>query len=244
MGESRAITGLDRLPWLADDGAPARRARPRGRMIAIALLVLGVAALSYWLGTRSWNFYPDWKAEPNVPSDGPLPLPEAVPALPEPEVLNDPIFEPLPVQTLEPVPVPAKSTPPARPPSAKRADPPRTVAKAKPVKRAEQKPAASPRVPWPVRKVEGSAGRLVQVGTFSTRRQAKRGWHALMRVNPSLQRLPALVVPVQSRRDDKLYYRLQMGTTSQAHSVVLCQRLRMIGQSCIVVAEPVEKAPE
>ena len=43
-----------------------------------------------------------------------------------------------------------------------------------------------------------------------------------------------MVVPVQSKRDNKTYYRLQMGTTSQAHSVVLCQQLRMIGQSCIV----------
>ena len=33
----------------------------------------------------------------------------------------------------------------------------------------------------------------------------------------------------------RTYYRLQMGTTSQAHSEVLCQRMRVIGQSCIVV---------
>lgn len=94
--------------------------------------------------------------------------------------------------------------------------------------------------PWPVRQAEGSAGRLVHVGAFSTRRQAKRGWNALMRVNPSLQRLPAMVVPVQSKRDLKTYYRLQMGTTSQAHSVVLCQRMRMIGQSCIVLSDPLD----
>ena len=84
----------------------------------------------------------------------------------------------------------------------------------------------------------------MQVGTFSTRNQAKRGWNALMRVNPSLQRLPAMVVPIESKRDNKVYYRLQMGTTSQAHSVALCQRLRMIGQSCIVTAEAVEKKSE
>ena len=53
-----------------------------------------------------------------------------------------------------------------------------------------------------------------------------------------------MVVPVQSKRNSKIYYRLQMGTTSQAHSVVLCQRLRMIGQSCIVIAEAVEKTAE
>jgi hypothetical protein len=26
-----------------------------------------------------------------------------------------------------------------------------------------------------------------------------------------------------------------MGTTSQAHSTVLCQRMRMIGQGCVVI---------
>jgi hypothetical protein len=26
-----------------------------------------------------------------------------------------------------------------------------------------------------------------------------------------------------------------MGTTSQAHSTVLCQRMRIIGQSCVVI---------
>jgi hypothetical protein len=28
-----------------------------------------------------------------------------------------------------------------------------------------------------------------------------------------------------------------MGTTSQAHSTVLCQRMRMIAQSCVVIDE-------
>jgi len=75
------------------------------------------------------------------------------------------------------------------------------------------------------------------VGTFRTARQAKKGWWAIVRMNPTLKRLPALVVPVQSQRDGRVYYRLQMGTTSQAHSTVLCQRMRMIGQSCVVIDE-------
>jgi hypothetical protein len=82
---------------------------------------------------------------------------------------------------------------------------------------------------------DGASGRLVRIGTFSTARQAKKGWWAIMRVNPALKRLPALVVPVQSLRDGRTYYRLQMGTTSQAHSEVLCQRMRIIGQSCVVI---------
>ena len=53
----------------------------------------------------------------------------------------------------------------------------------------------------------------------------------------AVERLPALVVPVRSLRSGRVYYRLQMGTTSQAHSAVLCQRMRMNGQSCVVIGE-------
>ena len=242
MGESRAITGLDRLPWLDDESEAPRRASSSGRLASILLLILGVAALSYWLGTKSWTIFPEREAVPRNEANQPIPLPEPTPVL-EPTADAGPIAQP------EPLPAPPKieaAEPRPRPTPARRERP---KAEPKPVKEADEaKPKAFEssglRDPWPVRKVEGASGRLVHVGTFATRRQAKRGWNALMRVNPSLQRLPALVVPVRSRRDNKVYYRLQMGTTSQAHSVALCQRLRMIGQSCIVVADAVEKKAE
>ena len=63
MNESRAITGLDRLPWLADErDAPRARLIDRPASLAIALLILGIAALSYWLGTKSWTLFPDRRA--------------------------------------------------------------------------------------------------------------------------------------------------------------------------------------
>ncbi len=235
MGESRAITGLDRLPWLADEGDAPRGRKGRGRFAWIALLILAIAALSYWLGTQSWNLLPDRPSTSFPEASGPIALPEARSATPEPEVILDPAVEPGPLPA---APVIAR-TPAVRVPasSGRKAE---SDNKAK----TETKTKAGPPEPWPVRNLEGSAGRLVRVGTFSTRRQAKRGWNALMRINPALQRLPALVVPVQSKRNHKTYYRLQMGTTSQAHSVVLCQRMRMIGQSCVVLADAAEKAPE
>jgi hypothetical protein len=103
----------------------------------------------------------------------------------------------------------------------------------------ERKQAAPAQVdplePWPVRALDGASGRLVRVGTFATAHKAKKGWWAIVRMNPALKRLPALVVPVRSLRNGKVYYRLQMGSTSQAHSEVLCQRMRMIAQSCVVI---------
>ena len=239
MGESRAITGLDRLPWLADESEAPRRPRFAGRSLAIALAILAVAALSYWLGTKSWSLFPPREAVRPDEVNEPLPLPEATP-LPEPEVLAEPAAEPETVPAfpeVKPAGPRGRSPRPAPTPRAK-------PATKKPAEEAQKPQSSGLRDPWPVRKVEGASGRLVQVGAFSTRRQAKRGWNALMRVNPALQRLPAMVVPVESKRDSKVYYRLQMGTTSQAHSVALCQRLRMIGQSCIVLAGAVEKKAE
>ena len=76
---------------------------------------------------------------------------------------------------------------------------------------------------------------MVRIGTFSSRRQAKQAWGRVVRVYPGMSRLRAVVAPVPSLRDGRTYYRLQFGTTSHAHSAVLCQRMRMIGQSCVVV---------
>jgi hypothetical protein len=100
-------------------------------------------------------------------------------------------------------------------------------------------PAPAPRASqlqmWPADTSQGAAGRVVRIGTYSTRLQAKRAWWKLVRVYPGVRRLNAVVSPVQSLRNGRTYYRLQFGTTSQAHSAVLCQRMRIVGQSCVVV---------
>lgn len=242
MGESRAITGLDRLPWLDDDREPPRRASSSARLPVILLLILGVAALSYWLGTKSWTIFPAREAAPRNEANRPIPLPEPKPVIEsaaEPEPIAQP--EPLPAPPVVDAARPRPRSAPAKRDKPKAA---RRPVQEKGTEKIKTLESSGLRDPWPVRKVDGAAGRLVHVGTFATRRQAKRGWNALMRVNPSLQRLPAMVVPVRSRRDSKVYYRLQMGTTSHAHSAALCQRLRMIGQSCIVLADAVEKKAE
>ena len=87
------------------------------------------------------------------------------------------------------------------------------------------------------RPVSAGAGRVARIGT-SSRRQAKKGWWAIVRHYPGMRRLKAVVAPVQSQRNGRTFYRLQFGTTSQAHSEVLCQRMRIIGQSCVVVGLP------
>lgn len=242
MTDSRVAPGLDRLPWLPDE--PARAPKRSGLLVgwAIAATIL-VAAAAYWLGVHSET--PQQFEVPSQPQT--VALPEAAPPAPAPgEVRPVPapqvervVAPPIPVID-EPAPAPAaRSTPVrharAKPAPAKAAEEPQPEASVEVHRTNPVAARPAPLRPWPVREVDGASGRLVRVGTFATVRKAKKGWWAIVRMNPALKRLPALVVPVQSQRNGRVYYRLQMGTTSQAHSAVLCQRMRMIGQGCVVI---------
>jgi hypothetical protein len=101
-------------------------------------------------------------------------------------------------------------------------------------------PAAKPFVlpkPWPPRVIKGAAGRIVQVGAFGSIHQAKRGWWFMAREYPAMTHLPA-VVRVTRNSKGRPFYRFQVGTTSQAHSEVLCQRMLKIHLSCAVIGLP------
>jgi hypothetical protein len=95
---------------------------------------------------------------------------------------------------------------------------------------------------WPASQSAGAYGRMVRVGTFYSRRQAKQGWARIVKVYPGMRSLRAVVSPNPSLRNGRMFYRLQFGTTSQAHSTVLCQRMRVVGQSCVVVGLPARQS--
>jgi hypothetical protein len=90
---------------------------------------------------------------------------------------------------------------------------------------------------WPARESAGATGRVVQIGAFGTRLQAKLGWRYMSHAYPGVKRLPAVVVETRNSRG-RPFYRFQIGTTSQAHSEVLCQRMQRIRFSCAVVGLP------
>jgi hypothetical protein len=90
---------------------------------------------------------------------------------------------------------------------------------------------------WPARYSAGATGRVVQIGAFGTRLQAKLGWKYMSRAYPGVKRLPAVVVETHNSRG-RPFYRFQIGTTSQAHSEILCQRMQRIRFSCAVVGLP------
>jgi SPOR domain len=85
--------------------------------------------------------------------------------------------------------------------------------------------------PW---KSTGVSGRMVRVGAYSSLEKGKDAWSRLAELSPAIKQLPAVVTDLQTPSGRTLYW-LQIGTTSQAHSEVLCQRMRAMKQSCVVV---------
>lgn len=241
MADGHAAHDPDRLPWLADTRI-RRRSSDSASLLAWAVAAtLLVAGVSYWMGMNSVT-----RPEP-VDLAGRSP-PAATVRLPEPAVVPPQVREALP-PPVAPVVEPA---PPIAAPEPVRAAAPKT--KAAPAARKERaRPAstkkkalrkkAAPRRPaqlraWPASQSAGAQGRLVRIGTFASRRQAKQGWARIVRVYPGMGRLRAVVVPSRSLRNGRTFYRLQFGTTSQAHSEVLCQRMRIVAQSCVTVGLP------
>ena len=248
MSDSRVMGGTDRLPWLSDE--PARKAVQAKRgawdwtgWAICAVLIL--AGFSFWLGGRSVV-----REVPQKSTSQPAPvatMPQQ-PVAQSPEVRVAP--QPQVARAVEPqvriVRVPevriVQQVVKAAPSSEKQAAPEEVAAAAPPPNTAAlpAAPKASAPVtlrPWPPRVVAGASGRLVQIGAYGSGLQAKQGWVAMVRAYPALQKLPAVVVITRNSKR-RLFYRFQIGTTSQAHSEVLCQRMEKISLSCAVVGLP------
>ena len=223
---------VDRLPWLSDERVPSKK-RERWWLVPLALTFVGaVAALSFWLGSMGLQLSPPAEDEASfaeVTTTLPLPAP-GNPAIPAVEPSPMPEIAPAP----EPAPVFVRQQQEVRIASerAARRNTQRPKAKAAPKKAMAERKALQFSNPW---ESAEASGRMVRVGTYSTLRQGKQAWSRLAGVYPAMKALPAVVTDIPSLRNGRVYYRLQIGTTSQAHSEVLCQRMKAIGQSCVVV---------
>ena len=224
-----AVPDVDRLPWLADEVVPRKKVFRWWMLPAVLALAAIVFGISYWFGVKHTQF-----TTSSAPAVGPTN--EVTASLPTPAVV-----EPAPLPEVEPAPLPAPvvvrqqqevriAIPRAerRPAVEKRTEAP---AKAEP-KVAEARKPLSFSNPW---ESAGASGRMVRVGTYASLKQGKQAWSRLAKVYPAMKKLPAVVTDLPSARNGRVYYRLQIGTTSQAHSEVLCQRMKAIGQSCVVV---------
>jgi hypothetical protein len=249
MSRVDAAAPIDRLPWLPDEPAPpARRARRPGLLFLAGGLTLGVAAAGFWIGTRSVS--PE-EVAPRHSSGATttVRLPEPRAAVPEvrPEVQEQVRFAPpeqvRPASPREVHIAAPRNQQPAKREAARPAEEQEAPAAEKTATNAAVAavaPAAVPSAlpkPWQPRVVKGAAGRLVEIGAFGSVQQAKLGWRYMARAYPAMTHLPAVVRPDRNSKG-RVFYRFRVGTTSQAHSEVLCQRMTKIHLSCAVVGLP------
>ena len=250
MSRVEAAAAIDRLPWLPDEPSrPASRPNRNGVLLAGGL-TLGVAAAGFWIGTQTLDEAPPAHLR-SATTTVRLPQPRAavrdVPSVPREEVRFAPAEEVSPVEPSEvrlATPRAQQSTVRQAVPSTAGEDRGASVANDFPLDRAPSTSRAGTKTtqprPWPPSVTKGAAGRLVEVGAFGSVRQAKLGWRHMARDYPAMSHLPAVV---RSDRNSKgrLFYRFRVGTTSQAHSEVVCQRLARIHLSCAVVGLPKAK---
>ena len=75
-------------------------------------------------------------------------------------------------------------------------------------------------------------GKTVQLGVFTTPRQAEAAWRSAIRDYTYLVTMPKSIEAISIR--SKRFYRLQLGTPSKRHARQLCTNLKSIGRSCTV----------
>lgn len=240
MVEASARPDPERLPWLVTPRAAAtapRAASPRrvSRGPIYVLLALFFAAsvgvISFLAGRGTAPLPP--VAGPSATTQLPTPAPApSTPAAPPAAVVPAPQ-----ARSSE---APAKLV--AAPlPAARRASPARPTAR-RPVRRtavnrAKPRPAVvvRRRINWPPPPSAGKPGRVIQLGAFSTARQADASWRRLVAVYPYLGQLPKVVIPNRPLRGQPLFYRLRLGAHSAREARALCRNLHRIGRGCMVV---------
>jgi hypothetical protein len=226
----------DRLPWLKDDVRRPRRTPGWVVAFVAASAVAIIAAFSFWLGMNEPFFAsPTDRVRPQASMELPVAVtqPESRAEMTMPQVAPAPVLPGIALAAQDDVRIEA---PPVRRVAAKmnaatvhRSHSPKAAAVKK--KSSDDSNALNYANPW---KSTGVSGRMVRVGAYSTMDKGKDAWSRLAQLSPAIKQLPAVVTDIPSPTGRTLYW-LQIGTTSQAHSEVLCQRMRALGQRCVVV---------
>jgi hypothetical protein len=245
-----------------EPAGPAKRVRTKSSgttramwpwYFLLLLLVGAVAAGAWWLGTRQREAPP-----PQLPAEQTI----AVPVVGAGEPVNAALAELPPEPLTEALPQSVPQTSDGRTDERRAASEPAAeedgeqdfaalaetdgtdaAAPGRPVFPAEDAAAAPPPRTGPTPVVvyhpQINRGRVVQLGAFPSRAQAEATWKRVTRRYPYLASKPKMVNTVDVRalgggRRTRMY-RLQLGTSSQAQSAVICQQLERAGQSCVVV---------
>ncbi len=236
MANAFVGSDADRLPWLKDNVKRAKRTPSWVVAFVAASAVAIIAAFSFWLGMKEpFRDAAGSQARPQASMDLPVvvPEPQRRDQLPMPQVESGPVPEGVGLAVQEDVRIEA---PPVRRVAAKRNVVTIHRSKARESTAAKKKPSEDSKTlsyanPW---KSTGVSGRMVRVGAYSSMDKGKEAWSRLAVLSPAIKQLPAVVTDIPSPTGRTLYW-LQIGTTSQAHSEVLCQRMKAMGQRCVVV---------
>ena len=236
----------DRLPWLepVGEGQRARARKPVSRTALVGLLVafFGIGlALAFSLGYRFAKPPADapalTKAEPQTERTASVNIPLS-PAAPVPiieEITPQPLIEPPTAQAPSPKVVTAK--PAIKKARTAKAKARKRTTKGKPILRPfdlTRRPPPPPAASWRPPSIAPQSGRVIQLGAYSTTRQAESAWRSIAWRHPYLRTRQKVVVPTQ-KVGGWTYYRLRLSTETQAQSLVICQQLQAKGQSCIVI---------
>jgi len=242
------VTGERLLPSSGEprsERAPPVEAAAGSRMwpwyLLFGLLVLLVVGGTWWLGTRQRGAPPP-ELPAEEPASIPLPPPIQAPAaggtasLAASKTDSDAVVDAL-SKGLEPS---ARSS--VTPPGLRRR-PQQGTGSGRSVFPADDASGIPPPLtgpePVPVYPAETNRGRVVQLGAYPTRDQAETAWAKVTKRYPYLKTRTKMVNAVYigsiGGGPSTRMYRLQLGTSSQAQSVVICQQLEKAGLSCVVV---------
>jgi len=226
VANSAYADASQRLPWLTDSKPKPEAKAPTAIAPILVSLILVLA-----IGLAGWSIL----GAPEQPR--PAPTPSETIALPPPAEVQAPATATRPVSersALDPGPSSA-GQPPAAMPSKPAGSRKAALRQSRP--KAVMPASSSEASPYDARAWRsGIPGRIIQIGAYRSSAQAQAEWQRAYMRYPLLRPLSPRVM--KSRTRGRTYYRLQLGTSSQAHSELLCQRLRTLGESCLVLGLP------
>ena len=225
-----ALDDEDRLPWLEavqdDDDKDGPGA---GKLIAFVLIGLAAIGLIvgglFWLGDRS---APPVEGEPELIAapEGDYKVKPADPGGMKVKGEGDTAFaasegvEPKGAINVDAMPeAPVAPQPKAQQPAAQSAPASKAAA-----------PAPAPKAAAPAAPAPAAGGGMIQLGAFSSQAAANNAWKALSGRFKYLEPLSHVVTSTQS--GGKTLYRLRASGPGASN---LCARLRVAGESCVVV---------
>ncbi len=246
MADAGVVRDGNRLPWLEPYRAPPRKKSNRRPGAAAAIGAIGLASIVTLL-MRDAPLFPETD---EVPPQVSVVLP--APADMQPQIVLPPLERP---EQIAPSPVAKAAAKPRRTRLTARRRikaVPTNAAYKTVVKDQTGDPEADiipseaaiaiaslpPPAPEPLvrptvnPRAKVVRGKTVQLGVYTTSRQAELAWQSTVRDYTYLTTMPKSIEAISIR--SKRFYRLQLGTPSRQYARALCSNLKTIGRACTV----------